>query len=355
MTKVEKMTHVEFIEAHVEQANKSKDLEEIFVRAAATELIQKGKHEKRHISEGVLRAREIQDKYQPNLQEKSVKTIKAESSKSHVRETTPFLLLTANDLLQAIDLWVSEAREKIFGEPEIPFETSSEAFLWIHNEAQNLTTTKENDKKEGAHIYDEIKKQIQVLFDLTGIKYELVHEIPQLRFFLGGGKRTMGHVFPYGLVVKFGSKLHMLAKYAKHLAESTSFKEADLVDYLLIGKKPTLPRITYEYVPYGLLDQRKLVATFYAPDVTTRELHDLHRQMRILWPNVRSRRVSAADDLYMKLESEMGGFPESRKGRGKFWGKMINRYNEEALKLDLKTLNSTTGLMHRRRRLMLKE
>lgn len=206
--------------------------------------------------------------------------------------------------------WAEDYREKTFGKPEPPFDATAwtAAAEWIEDQVVEL------EKPAGPHRAHQVRS-----FRYYGRDGSTVEEV-QLK----------GH--PAGLEWRgLVPAIVTLANLARAFHELSGISQAELVRYVLAGVRPELPRVRirgetrFHQLPDGTqISGRRVTVDFLTPDVTWRELRELHRDLRRMWTELgieqatngpkKTPRLTPKDRRLLDVVGELGGIPDQPTG-----------------------------------------
>ncbi|MDQ3556751.1 MAG: hypothetical protein M3409_08230 [Gemmatimonadota bacterium] len=242
---------------------------------------------------------------------------------------SPFAELTERQALVAVEEWVRQIRNGLFGATDPPFAASkggyAEAVAWL--EAEDERTRNPPTPEEVARL-DEISAQIRALAleasALDGDTRPPAERTALVRYWRPDdttGFLSVGRGRP---------ALNALVRGAVEIAEATGFSQPGVMGYILCGIPPLLPRLRFSRRRQGrgLPTGGGLLREWLVIEVETfspseAELRSILREVRESQPE------KPEDEALRRLVKECGGVPDAAPRR--FWEGIFARWTDAGL------------------------
>ena len=257
--------------------------------------------------------------------------------------TTAQDLITSDFLADKLTPWVETVRVEIFGLPQPPFSSLKEAEKWIIEDAQKQHPVGQyinwNEFKQTLHHSVKVPTALAKSSPLrVTLSYERAME------YLGSDGKThrvfISEPAPQDWAMpqmrqsanKF-TPLNWLENEARAMTRATGFIQSSLVQFVLTGTQPMLPRFIatghweYQALPSGeVMQPMRIDVEIRSKDLTFNELHQIYNGYRSLLPLKKSKKLNKRHlDVY-QLVREMGSPPN--KAIVVFWKSVRQRWNE---------------------------
>ena len=280
--------------------------------------------------------RQIQDlPFLNELVERLVPVLQTESVVSSWSELNSEVLVTSDFLAERILPWVELVRTELFGSRNAPFRSTKEAEDWIQEQAkdQRLFPIGGNLEERLGHLISSGRVQVAApperSFEYLGEDGK-VHQITIMDIQRGEWKtpESRPRYTERGIPA-----LRWLDNETRIMANATGFEQPSLVQFVLVGVSPVLPRYLvrveadHQATPAGdILQPYKLKIEILARDLGFEELRRIYQTYR---RELKSRKAKALSDEHWaiyRLVKEKGG-PVSGKGSVQFWKSVMEQWN----------------------------
>lgn len=273
-------------------------------------------------------------KHLDNLAQALLASVK--SPDDRMSELTADVLITSDFLADKIRPWVETVREELFHATKPPFATLIEAEQWM--ESQSKFPTKEDFTKiyKAQMALEELKlyeghpfrmNAIMRSFSYLGTngRYKIVYirepapqdwGVPQMR-------EEASKYAPF----------NWLENETRIMARATGFTQLSLVQFVLVGTQPLLPRYVatgygnYQALPSGeVMQPVRIDVEIRSKDLTFEELRRIYNDYRRILPLKKNKMLNRGHWEVYQLVGEMG--PPPGKGTVAYWESVRQRWNE---------------------------
>ena len=265
---------------------------------------------------------------------------------------TAYSRQTEADWLDTFSPFVARVREKAFGSSDAPFGVDSldEMQEWMEKADEEERWAEIDPDSQVGKLESEVRERIRQLKELApgrfhfsqsgGFYFTYLDSKNDLRLMqIDSVPRSLrdGWFLDFKL-----PPIGVVAIAAHQIAEVTGFESHDVLLYILTGIPPRLKRVvTYMaeklcYLPDGTRVTGWMAeVSIRTPDVTFRELLEVHRNVRSVWESLghshpgeqpQRRRLTKKDRQLMEILERLGGVPE--KPTGKFWESVHERWED---------------------------
>jgi len=245
---------------------------------------------------------------------------------------TPDVLLTSDFLAEKITPWVELVRTELFSSPRIPFTNLKDAEDWILSHRDNRQPPPRKSLDDPPTYRSLVYVGHDGDYRVTDIlePFPPTWPVPQLR----------GRASDY-------SPLNWLENEIRLMYEATGFNQPSLVQFILVGTPPIVPRYWIGALPYyrpippgpdhkGFQDELLRVSyvdiRIWAQDFTFEELREVYNSYRELL-QLKKHKLREGKELVKshweiyQLVKERGGLPKG-KGKVAFWESVKGEWNE---------------------------
>jgi len=249
-------------------------------------------------------------------------------------------LITSDYLADAIRPWIELLRSELFGSAAVPFANTAQSEDWLISAASNEPDLRDVvDGSAYSQAFDHLRKALPDRAFSIGPS-------------LGRSLRYIGREGKPGSVWIVGvpsqdwrvpqerqeresfTALSWLEGETRVMARATGFAQVSLVQYVLLGTKPLLPRARaaahadVQALPSGeTLHPVRVSIDVWARSLTFNELRDLYRQHRKYMTMNRRQTLDKYDWELYHMANSLGG-SLSGKGCKATWEEIRRRWNE---------------------------
>ena len=251
---------------------------------------------------------------------------------------TAYSIQTEADWLETFSPFIDRVREEAFGSPTPPFDVDSldEMQEWIEKADKKERWEEIDPDSQVGKLESEIYERVDQLSRLAPRRFHF-SQTNGLNFtYLDSDNRLCPrqiesvprHYRDYrGFLDSDLPPIGVVAIAAHQMAEITGFESHDVLLYILTGIPPRLRRVVaggmevYNRLPDGTkLTGAVVDVSIRTPDVTWRELLQVHRYIRTIWESLghspqgeqpQRRRLTKKDRRLMEILDRLGGPPET--------------------------------------------
>ena len=293
-----------------------------FAKTAAKEVFEilQGRVSQKQVSRAVMMAGKFAD---------LAKTLEAAPIQTFKMKPGSHDLIRQRQLIQRLTPNVKGVRGLLFGTDSAPFSSREDAEEWIEK-----TASDEHPGKDS--LFGRCQCGDSVVF--LSKRREVAMRIRRLRYerLTNSGKVVVKTVEVSGVGGPFRiyvSDLSTIETQTKQWAQATGFSQAALVTWLLTDIPPTRDPIVLE-----IWRGRKRgldVPDRYWAKIQMNSLHVTRERWMILRRDLRqhlgitkSKRLTSQDERLLRIIDDLGGAPEKRGTKLRFWKRILREYGE---------------------------
>ena len=247
--------------------------------------------------------------------------------------------LTSLLMRRHIESEVKQSRLLVSDSEDPPFSSWEAALSWIEHQLEGMRSLTDDESSRKNKLSNRIYALADQVTTDFGVFCSVGFEIPMLTY--RSGRRTLSRpVYP-------SSPLRDLVVRVNNLASLTGFTKEDMIEYILVDRLPTLPRVEAKSGPEagGMFGCRRILIRYNALDITRKELGDT---LRLIRTKVDKSLSDPGWILFAELIARLGEPPARQRGvSGNYWQKMLEAWNAEAADFGLSKLTSREALMNR--------
>jgi len=266
-----------------------------------------------------------------DLVERLAPLLQAGNATTSVPELTSDSLLTSDFLADRILPWIELVRTELFGSRDAPFHGIRQSEQWIDQQAKDQRLLPVGGKFDEPISSGRFRLAVppKRTFEYMGEDGK-VHKVTMTDIHIGEWKdpelrpRRTEQGIP---------ALRWLENETRIMARSTGFTQPALIQFILVGVRPVLPRYqvrgetVYQVTPAGdILQPFHVEIEIRARDLGFEELRQIYQIYR---RQLQSRKAKALNEehwLIYRLVKERGG-PLSGKGSVQFWKSVMEEWN----------------------------
>jgi len=254
---------------------------------------------------------------------------------------TSDILLNSDFLADRILPWVQLVRTELFGSVDAPFSSNKDAENWIQEQAKNgVYGVGGGSPWPGRDMREQL---VHDILSVSGVSE--VFPLGRTLEYLGeDGKvhqiKIKGRELEDWEISQFREEydkwtmhsLSWLENETRIMARATGFTKPSLVQFILMGIRPVLPRylvkgkVGYQATPTGdILQPFHLEIEIRARDLGFEELRRIYQTYRHTQPR-KAKALSGVHWAIYRLVKERGG-PVSGKGSVQFWKSVMEQWN----------------------------
>lgn len=249
---------------------------------------------------------------------------------------TSDILLNSDFLADRILPWVQLVRTELFGSADAPFSSNKDAENWIKEQAKNGvygvgTAWNARDLREQLVHYI-LSASVNVAFPLERTLEYLGEDGKVHQIKIKGREFEDWEISQLREQYDKWTSLSWLENETRIMARATGFTKPSLVQFILMGIRPVLPRYLvkgkagYQATPTGdILQPFHLEIEIRARDLGFEELRRIYQTYRHTQPRKAKAFKEEHREIY-RLVKEKGG-PVSGKGSVQFWKSVMKQWN----------------------------